>query len=201
MAEDLKEKVVAAAILVDTTQSWIDGWPAMRSGVEALVERLDPPSLGQLAHYLDHAPQVPASFRPGHPEIARSFAWSMVWTETLCETFYQVREKGIEALRAAAFSASDSSYGTAFYLLCRLAAQGVERKQFIQDVRREFPQASRELQTLMVDAVLRQGVRQDAQIGRDTKRDGTFDAEVEQLERLPGWGEAKEELFALDEDS
>jgi hypothetical protein len=196
MIDDLKAKIITAAMRVDEPE----GWRAMRSGVQAFIEAIDVPMLKQLAHCLDEAPRVPSSFRPEQAEPGRSYSWRCLWTEAVCEVFYLCRENSVAPLRTVAFSPSDAGLGTAFYLLCRLAAQGYEREQFFEDVKREFQRMSPQNQLFIVDAVISQGIRNDACIGRDASIDKSFAAKVEQLDNLPDWCEAKEQLWALGED-
>jgi hypothetical protein len=82
-----------------------------------------------------------------------------------------------------AFGEYDWTQGNAVEVLVRLAATGVEREQTVTDLRREFPGLRYEAQLYSVGPLLHHAAR-----------DPAVSAVVRELENLPEWQEAVQEL-------
>jgi hypothetical protein len=97
--------------------------------------------------------------------------------------FFQYGGAALQVLRQVAFGEYDWTQGNAVEVLVRLAATGVEREQTIADLRREFPRFRHEAQLYSVGPLLHRAAR-----------DPAIAKVVRELEDLPEWQEAAQEL-------
>ena len=194
MSRDIEEKLIDAALRLDTSEKF----RAVFDAVAVIAPTLDAATLETLAEEFGRFPDVPPAFRPeqeDHPP--RRFAWWLLWEETVGEALLQGGERSLPALRPAAFGAGRNQ-GWAFHLLCRLAAMGVGREEFFEDVRREFPRLNLDARMLVVDELKGQGNSTVDYYWRLKISDPSFAAVVEGLKDLPGYREAQKALSALD---
>jgi hypothetical protein len=66
-------------------------------------------------------------------------AWLSCWQFAIFEVILQFRELALPMLRKVAFGEYDWTQANAIELLCRLAAEGVDRERTLADLRREMP--------------------------------------------------------------
>ena len=196
MPDDLDDRLTAAALLLDTPEKF----RAVQAEVRTFALGISLDALRGLAQRFYAPPDVPAGFRPEHEKRPRSFAWSLLWQETVCEVFFQRREAGLPALREAAFRGEGLNDAMAFSLLCRLAAEGVGRAQFLEDTRREFPAMAAEAQVFAVNTLFHQGIRPTDTHWRQARRDPEYQALLDSLKDMPGYQEAEQSLWASGEE-
>ena len=194
MADDHDDLLISAAVLLDTPEKF----RSVRDGVLLAAAQATPGTLRRLTHRFHAPPDTPANFRPQIAQPSRSFAWSLIWLETVCEVFHQGREAGLPALREAAFGGEEGQDAAlAFSLLCRLAAEGVGREQFLGDVHREFPKMTSQAQVFAVDTLRSQGIRPTDSIWRQARPDPDFAASLEPLKEVPCYRQAEQRLRDL----
>ena len=195
MADDLDDLLISAAVLLDTPEKF----RSVQDGVQIAAAWATMGTLRRLTHRLHAPPETPPNFRPQTAHPPRSFAWSLIWLETVCEVFHQCREAGLPALREAAFRGEEGQDAAlAFSLLCRLAAEGVGREQFLEDVKREFPKMPSQAQVFVVDALRSQGIRPTDAMWRQARPGPKFAASLVPLTELPGYRQAEQRLRALE---
>ena len=124
-----------------------------RSRANAAARELGPDSieiLSKLFHSEHSPPKELADKFPGLSDwiAARQFA--------IFEMFYYFREAALPVLRRVAFGTYDWTQGNAIEVLCRLAAEGVDRDRIIAEIRREFPNIRYEAQLYSIGPLLKQ---------------------------------------------
>jgi hypothetical protein len=70
---------------------------------------------------------------------ARLGAWLHRWQFAIFEVFYCLREPALEAVRKAAFGRYDWTQGNAIEVLCRWAAEGMDRERTLGDLKNKMP--------------------------------------------------------------
>lgn len=107
-------------------------------------------TLSTLFHSEHSPPRDLAERFPGLGDwiAARQFA--------IFEMLYHFRETALPVLRRVAFGEYDWTQGNAIEILCRLAADGVDRERIIAEIRREFPCLRLEAQLYAVGPLLKQ---------------------------------------------
>ncbi len=93
-------------------------------------------------------------------ELADKFpglgAWITARQFAIFEIFYNLREPALTVLRRVAFGKYDWTQGNAIEVLCRLAAEGVEREQIIAEIWHAFPKIRHEAQLYSMRPLLSQ---------------------------------------------
>jgi hypothetical protein len=97
--------------------------------------------------------------------------------------FFHFGAAALPILRRVAFGDYDWTQGNAIEVLVRLAAVGVDREQIVAELRREFPRIRYEAQLYSVGPLL-----------YHVDRDPAVAAVVRELEDLPEWQQAVQEL-------
>lgn len=124
-----------------------------RSRARAAANELGADSVEMLStmFHSEHSPpkELAGKF-PGLSDwiAARQFA--------IFEIYYHFRGAALTVLRRVAFGEYDWTQGNAIEVLCRLAAEDVDRDQIIADIRREFPSIRYEAQLYAIGPLLKQ---------------------------------------------
>jgi hypothetical protein len=107
--------------------------PAIQEAARQFPERYGPEVIPELRRRFDVMAEPPPSFSAREPSVC---AWASRWWVALYEILYQYREQALPVFREMA---RDGHNGTAIVLLCRLAAEGVDRQQIVADLRSLMP--------------------------------------------------------------
>src|SRR5215813_2603246 len=107
-----------------------------RQRAEAAANALGPTSIETLAQLFL------ADSRPP-PELADSFPglgdWIAARQFAIFEIFYHFRHAALPVLRRVAFGPYDWTQGNAIEILCRLAAEGIDREHTLAELKSEMP--------------------------------------------------------------
>lgn len=174
METSLDPAVSSVAVLIDD--------PARFEARAAEVARqLGPEVIEELSRRFHTPPQPePDGFGPRERGLG---GWLQAWQFAVFELFFQFREAALPVLRRVAFGDYDWTQGNAVEVLCRLAAAGIERGRVIAQLRQEFPKFRYEATLYSVGPVLYHATR-----------DPAVAAVVRELDDLPEWRAATEEL-------
>jgi len=82
--------------------------------------------------------------------------WLSAWQFAIFEIFYNLGADALPILRKVAYGEYDWTQGNAIEVLCRLAANGVNRGEIIDELKREFPSLRCEAQLYALRPLLRQ---------------------------------------------
>jgi hypothetical protein len=88
--------------------------------------------------------------------------WMSVCQFAAFEILYNLGEAALPLLRKIAFGEYDWTQGNAIEILCRLAAEGVDREQIISDLRRELPDMRYEAHLYAAGPMLKQAATNPA---------------------------------------
>lgn len=172
----LDTAVISVAVLIDDAEQF-------RARAATVARELGPAAVKQLATRF-HSPPEPAP--PGFGYEQRGLGgWLSTWQFAIFELFFQFGAAALPVLRRVAFGEYDWTQGNAVEVLVRLAATGVERDRIIADLRCEFPSFRYEAMLYSVGPLL-----------HHAGRDPAVAAVVRELEDMPEWRRAAEELRA-----
>ena len=174
MTSALEEAVVSVAVRIDDVQEF-------RARAAVVAQALGPAVIGELCTRF-HSP--PRTEPPGFgPEQRGLGGWLSAWQFAIFELLFAFESAALPVLRQVAFGAYDWIQGNAIEVLARLAARGIDREQIIAELRREFPRLQVEAQLYSVGPLLYHAAQ-----------DPAVAAVVQELESIPEWRAAAEEL-------
>jgi hypothetical protein len=177
--EVFDEAVGSVALQIDDLQKF-------RAQAAAVARQLGSSAVPALSSRL-HSPPRPEP--PGFDGGQRGLGgWLSAWQFAIFELFFEFGTAALPVLRQVAFGEYDWIQGNAVEVLVRLAAKGIEREQIIGELRREFPRFREEAQLYAVGPLLHHAAR-----------DPAVAAVVRQLEDMPAWRAAAEELREADD--
>ena len=144
------------------------------------ADQLGPQTIDTLAalFHSEHSP--PDELADQFPGLGQ---WIAARQFAIFEMFYHFGEAALPVLRKVAFGEYDWTQGNAIEILCRLAADGIDREAIIADIRREFPKLRYEAQLYAVGPLLEQA-----------EVNPTLAMMLEQLEDLQAYRDTVEEL-------
>jgi hypothetical protein len=174
MANALDEAVASVAVLIDDVQEF-------RARAAAVARQLGPAAIPELSIRL-HSPPYPEPSGFGSEQRGLG-GWLSAWQFAIFELFFEFGTAALPMLRQVAFGEYDWTQGNAVEILVRLAAKGIDREQVIAELRREFPRFRVEAQLYSVGPILHHAAR-----------DAAVAAVVRQLEDIPEWRAAADEL-------
>jgi hypothetical protein len=179
MAEAFDEAVGSVALQIDDLQKF-------RAQAAAVARQLGSAAVPALSTRLHYPPRPePPGFDGGQRGLG---GWLSAWQFAIFELFFEFGTAALPVLRQVAFGEYDWIQGNAVEVLVRLAAKGIEREQIIGELRREFPRFREEAQLYAVGPLLHHAAR-----------DPAVAAVVRQLEDMPAWRAAAEELREADD--
>jgi hypothetical protein len=106
---------------------------AIRDRARQFSRQYGPEVIPELMRRFDVMTEPPPSFSAREPS---ALAWAGCWRSALFEILYHYREHALPVFREMA---RNGYQGTAFVLLCRLAAEGVDRQRVDADLRSQMP--------------------------------------------------------------
>ena len=124
-----------------------------RSRASAAANELGADAIETLSTLFHNEHSPPAELADKFPGPG---AWIAARQFAIFEMFYHFREAALPVLRRVAFGKYDWTQGNALEVLCRLAAEGVDRELIIADIRREFPNIRYEAQLYSIGPLLKQ---------------------------------------------
>jgi hypothetical protein len=114
----------------------IDDIAAFRAKAKEVGTRLGPEILPDLPQRFHRPTPAPAGFTAAERGLA---GWLSCWQFGIFEIIYQFREQALPLLRQVAFGEYDWTQSSAATLLCKLAAEGIERDSILAELRHEMP--------------------------------------------------------------
>ena len=151
-----------------------------RQRAQTAANDLGPKSIETLAQFF-HSEHTPP------PELADKFPrlgeWIAARQFAIFEVFYQFREAALAVLRRVAFGEYDWTQGNAIEILCRLAAEGIDRERTLAELKLEMP-AMRDTALLYAAGPLLRQASQSQELA----------AIVEELQQVSEFRQAVEDL-------
>ncbi len=147
---------------------------------QAAATDLGPGSIETLAglFHSEHSP--PAEIAEKFPGLGD---WIAARQFAIFEMFYHFRQAALPVLRRVAYGEYDWTQGNAIEVLCRLAAEGIDRERTLADLKSEMP-GMRDTALLYAAGPLLHQAKENPQLA----------AIVEELQRVPAFNEAVEDL-------
>jgi hypothetical protein len=121
---------------VESVAMWIDDPLAFSTKAREVAATHGPAVMPDLRERFHRATSAPAGFTAEERGLG---AWLSCWQFAIFEIIYQYREQAVSMLREVAFGKYDWTQGNAIELLCRLAADGIDRNRTLTDLKREMP--------------------------------------------------------------
>lgn len=131
----------------------VDNLAAFRVAAAQAARQIKPEGIEALAGRFHDPPPAPAGF--GIEELGLG-GWLAAWQAAIFEVFYHFGERSLPVLRSVAFGEYDWTQANAIEVLCRLAANGVQRSRILAEVQDAFPGLRYEAQLYTVRALLAQ---------------------------------------------
>ncbi|MDR2012512.1 MAG: hypothetical protein LBQ20_05625 [Rhodanobacter sp.] len=130
MSRSIDDIVKSVAVLADSPDQFC-------AEAKEAARELGVASINLLAERFHAQPApVPAGF--GFEQRGLG-GWLAIWQFAIFEILYNFRETALPVLRLIAFGKYDWTQGNAIEVLCRLAADGVDRERTLNDLKRELP--------------------------------------------------------------
>jgi len=129
--------------------------PTFEAAAKDVAERFGSSAVSVLRHRLHKPTARPAEFEYPHAPLG---AWLSAWQFALFEVCYHLRESALEFVREVAFGAYDWTQGNAIEVLCRWAAEGLDRERTVRDLHFEASRMRPEALDYAVGPLLSQAV-------------------------------------------
>ena len=110
----------------------VDNEDQFKERAQKAALELDSESIDQLTRLLHSEHTPPKELEEKFPRLGQ---WIAARQFAIFEVLYQLREAALPVLRRIAFGEYDWTQGNAIEILCRLAAQGVDRHGVIEDLK------------------------------------------------------------------
>ncbi len=124
-----------------------------RAAAAEAAGNLDPSVIETLSKRFHSPPEAPDGFGPKEVGLG---GWLSYWQFAIFEIYYNFGASAIPALRPIAYGEYDWIQGNAIEILCRLAADGVQTREIVDELKREFPKLRYEAQLYAVRPMLAQ---------------------------------------------
>jgi hypothetical protein len=144
MPGSMRDEITSIAVLVDSPGAFT------RRAKEVAADCGEKTPL-LLVWMFHDPPDAPPGFGPETRGLA---GWIVAWQAAIAEVLYHMREVALPALRGVAFGPYDWTQANAVEILCRLAAQGIDRDRTLSDLRREMPRMRPETLDAVADALI-----------------------------------------------
>ena len=145
-AEDLSRTIAQVATkIVDP--------PAFRAAAAEVAANLDTSVIESLSRRFHSPPDAPDGFGPDQVGLG---GWLSYWQFAIFEIYYNFGADAVPVLRPIAYGEYDWTQGNALEILCRLAADGVQTRDIVDELKREFPNLRYEAQLYAVRPMLAQ---------------------------------------------
>lgn len=169
----LEEVVSGIAVLIDDT-------PQFRHAAAEATGQLSAETVSSLKERFHNPPEAPDGFKPDQRGLG---GWLSAWQFAIFELYYNLGEAALPVLREVAYGEYDWTQGNAIEVLCRLAADGVDRQPILDELKQRFPSLRFEAQLYAAGPLIAQA--EDNQAVAEI---------VEELMSLDEFREAVEEL-------
>ena len=127
--------------------------PTFRAAAAEAAGNLDPSVIETLSRRFHSPPDAPDGFGP--KEVGHG-GWLSYWQFAIFEIYFNFGAKAVPALRPIAYGEYDWTQANAIEILCRLAAEGVQTREIVDELKREFPNLRYEAQLYAVRPLLAQ---------------------------------------------
>lgn len=146
----LKEKTgnAIASVAVSTLEST----ETFRSKAKLAANELGAECVSVISSFFHTPPKKPAELNGNFEGLG---AWMAVCQFATFEILYNLREDALPLLRKVAFGKYDWTQGNAVEILCRLAAEGIEREKIIAELKRELPKMRYEAHLYAAEPLLK----------------------------------------------
>jgi hypothetical protein len=114
----------------------IDDRAAFRAQATTVANRFGANAIPELRHRFHQPTEAPPGFTAAERGLV---VWLSYWQFAIFEILFQYREQALPMLREVAFGPYDWTQGNAIELMCRLAAEGIDRERTITDLKRAMP--------------------------------------------------------------
>ena len=158
---------------------------AFRRRAHEVAQKLGTECIPILPQFFHHLPRKPESLADHFNGLGQ---WMSVCQFAAFEILYNFREAALPLLRKIAFGEYDWTQGNAIEILCRLAAEGVDRERIISDLRRELPDIRYEAHLYAAEPLLKQAAANPAI--EEVLRSLAVEEFQEAIEELRGGSEA-----------
>ena len=101
-----------------------------------MAQKLGPECISTLPQFFHDPPKKPDNLKEDFNGLGD---WISACQFAAFEILYNLGEAALPLLRKVCFGEYDWTQGNAIEILCRLAAEGVDRERTISDLRRELP--------------------------------------------------------------
>ncbi|APW63489.1 hypothetical protein BSF38_05060 [Paludisphaera borealis] len=126
---DVDRAVMSVALLVDDEA-------AFRAKAREVAERLGSSAIPKLRWRFHRSTAAPPGFTIRERGLT---AWMSYWQFAIFEIVYNFREQALPMLRKVAFGEYDWTQGNAIEVMCRLAAEGIDRDRTLADLKKKMP--------------------------------------------------------------
>jgi hypothetical protein len=129
MNPDIPKAVRSVAVLIDDRGAFC-------LQANRIAAQLGPSAILKLTELFHSPGNAPPEFEPEERGLG---GWLASWQFAIFEVFYNFKEAALPILRQVAFGEYDWTQANAIEILCRLAAEGIERERTLSDLRRHMP--------------------------------------------------------------
>src|SRR6478609_5529192 len=131
-----ESRFAALGAVIESVAVLIDDQPSFRAKAKEVAGRFGPNAIAELRQRFHRPSAPPPGFTPQERGLA---AWLSSWQFAIFEIIYEYREEALPMLREVAFGKYDWTQANAVELLCRLAAEGMDRERTVSDLKRALP--------------------------------------------------------------
>lgn len=114
----------------------VDDLPAFRAKAKEVAEHYGPAAIPKLRRRFHRPIEAPPGFTMQEQGLT---AWLSYWQFAIFEIIYHFRGQALPMLRKVAFGEYGWTQGNAIEVMCRLAAEGIERDRTLTELKREMP--------------------------------------------------------------
>jgi len=150
---DLAEAITSVAAC------FVESDAAFRQRAREMAQKLGPKCISTIPQFFHDPPKKPNNLEEHFNGLGD---WMSACQFAAFEILYNLGEAALPLLRKIAFGKYDWTQGNAIEILCRLAAEGVDRERTISDLRRELPDMRNEAHLYAAGPLLEQAATNPA---------------------------------------
>lgn len=124
---------------------------AFRAAAAEAAATLDASVIQTLSKRFHSPPDAPDGFGPDEVGLG---GWLACWQFAIFEIYYNFGADAVPALRPVAYGEYDWTQGNAIEILCRLAADGVQTRDIVDELKCKFPNLRYEAQLYAIRPLL-----------------------------------------------
>jgi len=121
---------------IESVAKCIDDSDAFRTRARTVAKRFGADLCDDLKARFHKPTDSPKGFEP---EVRGLAGWLSAWQFAIFEILYYLREPALPLIRDVAFGEYDWIQGNAIEVLCRWAAEGMDKDRTLSDLKREMP--------------------------------------------------------------